>query len=56
MFRPPVKRTENEKFAVKSLFDSRTKSFLNSDIPSLGVLPNIAEVLHKHELFHYLIS
>ena len=39
--------------AVKSLFDSRTKSFFNSDIPLLGVLPSIAEVLHKYELFDY---
>ena len=39
--------------AVKSLFDSRTKSFFNSDIPSLAVLPSIAEVLHKYELFDY---
>ena len=39
--------------AVKSLFDNRTKSFFNSDIPSLGVLPSIAEVLHKYELFDY---
>ena len=31
--------------AVKSLFDSRTKSFFNSDITSPGVLPSIAEVL-----------
>ena len=38
---------------VKSLLDSRTKSFFNSDIPSLGVLPSIAEVLHKYELFDY---
>ena len=39
--------------AVKSLFDSRTKSFFDSDITSLGALPNIAEALHKYELFHY---
>ena len=39
--------------AVKSLFDSRAKSFFNSDITSLGVLPSIAEALHKYELFHY---
>ena len=39
--------------AVKSLFDSRTKSFFDSDITSLGVLPSIAEALHKYELFHY---
>ena len=38
---------------VKSLFDSRTKSFFNSDIPSLGVLPSSAEVLHKYQLFDY---
>ena len=40
--------------AVKSLFDSRTKSFFDSDITSLGVLPSIAEALHKYELFHCL--
>ena len=39
--------------AVKSLFDSRTKSFFDSDITSLGVLPSIAEALHKYEIFHY---
>ena len=40
--------------AVKSLFDSRTKSFFNSDITSQGVLPSIAEVLQKYVLFDYL--
>ena len=39
--------------AVKSLFDSRTKSFFDSDITTLGVLPSIAETLHKYELFDY---
>ena len=39
--------------AVKSLLDSRTKRFFNSDILSLGVLPSIAELLHKYELFDY---
>ena len=39
--------------AVKSLFDSRTKSFFDSDITSLGILPSIAEALHKYELFDY---
>ena len=39
--------------AVKSLFDSRTKSFFDSDITSLGVLPSTAEALHKYELCHY---
>ena len=38
--------------AVKSLLDSRMKSFFDSDITSLGVLPSIAEALHKYELFH----
>ena len=38
--------------AVKSLFDSRTKSFFDSDVTSLSVLPSIAEALHKYELFH----
>ena len=31
----------------------RLKSFFDSDITSLGVLPSIAEALHKYELFHY---
>ena len=39
--------------AVKSLFDSRTKSFFDSNITSLGVLPNIAGALRKYELFDY---
>ena len=39
--------------AVKSMFDSRRKGFFNSDITSLGVLPGIAETLHKYELLHY---
>ena len=39
--------------AVKSLFDSRTKSFFDSDITALGALPSIVEALHKYELFHY---
>ena len=39
--------------AVKNLFDSRTKSFFDSNITSLGVLPSIAEALHKYELFDY---
>ena len=40
--------------AVKSLFDSRTKSFFDPDITSLSVLPSIVEALHKYELFQYL--
>ena len=43
--------------ALKSLFDSRTKSFFSdSDITSLGVLPSIAEALHTYKLFHYLAN
>ena len=37
----------------ENLFNSRTKSFFDSDITSLGVLPSIAEALYKYELFHY---
>ena len=33
---------------IKNLFDSRTKSFFDSDISSLGILPSIAE---KFDLF-----
>ena len=39
--------------AMKSMFNSRTKRFFDSDIISLGVLPGIAEAEHKHELFLY---
>ena len=38
---------------IKNLFDSRTKSFFDSDISSLGVLPSIAESLEKFDLFYY---
>ena len=51
-FRPPDKEPKMSP-AVKSLLDSRTKRFFNSDITSPGVLPSIAEVLHKYELFDY---
>ena len=39
--------------AVKNLFDSRTKSFFDSDVTSFGVSPSIAEALPKYELFYY---
>ena len=39
--------------AVKRLFDSKAKSFFDSDITSVGILPSIAEALHKYELFDY---
>ena len=51
-FRPPDKRTENVPCS-ESLFDSRTKTFFDSNIISLRVLPGIAEALHKYELFDY---
>ena len=38
---------------IKNLFDSRTKSFFDSDISSLGVLPSIAESPEKFDLFYY---
>ena len=38
---------------IKNPFDSRTKSFFDSDISSLGVLPSIAESLEKFDLFYY---
>ena len=37
---------------IKNLFDSRTKSFFNSDISSLGIPPSIAEPLKKLDLFY----
>ena len=44
----------NMPHAVKSLLDNGTKSFFDSDVTSRGVLPSIAEALHKYELFHDL--
>ena len=38
---------------IKNFFDSRTKSFFDSDISSLGVLPSIAESLKKFDPFYY---
>ena len=38
---------------IKNHFDSRTKSFFDSDISSSGVLPSIAEPLEKFDLFYY---
>ena len=38
---------------IKNLFDSGTKTFFDSDISSLGVLPSIAESLEKFDLFYY---
>ena len=38
---------------IKNLFASRTKSFFDSDISSLGVLPSTAESLKKFDLFYY---
>ena len=38
---------------IKDLFDSGTKSFFDSDISSLGILPSIAKSLKKFDLFYY---
>ena len=37
---------------IKNLFDSGTKSFFDSDISSLDLLPSIAESLEKLDLFY----
>ena len=43
--------------SVKNLFQTRSHSFFDPDIVSLGVLPSICEALHKYELFNnYLES
>ena len=39
---------------VKNLFRSRAESYLDSTIPSTGVLPNICDALRKYGLFDYL--
>ena len=38
---------------IKDLFNSRTKSFFDSDISSSGFLPSIDESLEKFDLFYY---
>ena len=38
---------------IKNLFDSRTKSFFDSDISSLGVPQSIVESLKKFDPFYY---
>ena len=38
---------------IKNLFNSRTKSFFDSDISLLYVLPSFAESLKKPDLFYY---
>ena len=38
---------------IKNLFDSKTKSFFDCDISSLGALTSIAESLEKFGLFCY---
>ena len=48
----PIKEPKKSP-AVKSCFDSRTKSSFDSDVTSLGVLPSIADASHKYEPFDY---
>ena len=38
---------------IKSLLDSRTKTFFDSDISSLNVLPSIAQSPKKFDLFYH---
>ena len=38
---------------VRSLFRTRSQSFFDSNIVSLGVIPSICEALHKYDLFSY---
>ena len=37
---------------VRELFEIRTNSYFDTNIVSLGVLPNICEALHKYKLFN----
>ena len=41
---------------VRSLFESRTQSYFDTNIASKGVLPSICEILHKYDLFSYFES
>ena len=41
---------------IKNFFDSRTKSFFDSDISSLGVPPSIAESLEKFDHLIFFIT
>ena len=42
--------------AVKSLLYNRIKSFFDSHITSLAVLPSIVEILHKYEPLSMMIT
>ena len=41
---------------VRSLFESRTQSYFDTNIASKGVLPSICNILHKYDLFGYFES
>ena len=41
---------------VRSLFESRTQSYFDTNIASKGVLPSICEILHKYDLFSHFES
>ena len=41
---------------VRSLFESRTECYFDTNIASKGVLPSICETLHKYDLFGYFES
>ena len=38
---------------VRKLFDTRAKSFFDTNIDSLGILPSICDALKKYGLFSY---
>ena len=41
---------------VRNLFQTRSQSYFDANIVSLGVLPSICEALHKYGLFSYFDS
>ena len=42
--------------SVRSLFMSRTESYFDSSVTSMGVLLSIIEALNKDDLYHFVVS
>ena len=42
--------------SVRSLFMSRTESYFDASVASMGVLPSIIEALNKYDLYHLFVS
>ena len=42
--------------SVRSLFMSRTESYFDASVTSMGVLPSIIEALNKYDLYHLFVS